>query len=113
MIAYGEAPGWKPERPRFRLGQLVLGWLLGAVALLVATKLVPGASDSTFRTALAVAALVALFNAVLPPLVAALRLPFTALLAGHGGADAVPAAVLASAAAWLTMAALDRRTAVA
>src|SRR5205823_4050611 len=64
--------------------QLVLGWLLGAVALLVATKLVPGASDSTFRAALAVAALVALFNAVLPPLVAALRLPFTALLGFFG-----------------------------
>ena len=79
-VAYGEAPGWKPERPRFRLGQLVLGWLLGAVALLVATELVPGASDSTFRTALVAAALVALLNAVLPPLVAALRLPFTALL---------------------------------
>ena len=79
-VAHGEAPGWKPERPRFRLGQLVLGWLLGAVALLVATELVPGASDSTFRTALVAAALVALLNAVLPPLVAALRLPFTALL---------------------------------
>jgi uncharacterized membrane protein YvlD (DUF360 family) len=79
-VAYGEAPGWQPERPRFRLGQLVLGWLLGAVALLVATELVPGASDSTFRTALFAAALVALLNAVLPPLVAALRLPFTALL---------------------------------
>ena len=79
-VAYGEAPGWKPERPRFRLGQLVLGWLFGAVALLVATELVPGASDSTFRTALVAAALVALLNAVLPPLVAALRLPFTALL---------------------------------
>jgi len=79
-VAHGEAPGWKPERPRFRLGQLVLGWLFGAVALLVATELVPGASDSTFRTALVAAALVALLNAVLPPLVAALRLPFTALL---------------------------------
>ena len=45
--AYGEAPGWTPERPRFRAGQLVLAWLLGAVSLLIATRLVPGASDST------------------------------------------------------------------
>jgi uncharacterized membrane protein YvlD (DUF360 family) len=42
--------------------------------------LVPGASDSTFRAALATAAALAVLNAVLPPLVAALRLPFTALL---------------------------------
>jgi uncharacterized membrane protein YvlD (DUF360 family) len=79
-VAYGEAPGWSPERPRFRLGQLVLGWLLGAVALLVATKLVPGSSTSTLRAAIAAAAVIALLNAVLPPLVAAVRLPFTALL---------------------------------
>jgi uncharacterized membrane protein YvlD (DUF360 family) len=78
--AYGEAPGWTPEKPRFRPWQLVLAWLLGAASLLVATKLVPGASDSTFRAALVVAALIALLNAVVPPLIAALRLPFTALL---------------------------------
>jgi uncharacterized membrane protein YvlD (DUF360 family) len=78
--AYGEAPAWTPERPRLRPGQLVLAWLLGAVSLVVATKLVPGASHSTFRAALVVAALLAVLNAILPPLVAALRLPFTALL---------------------------------
>ena len=81
---YGEAPGWTPEKPRFRPWQLVLAWLLGAASLLVATKLVPGASDSTFRAALAAAALIALLNAVLPPLVAALRLPFTALVGFFG-----------------------------
>jgi uncharacterized membrane protein YvlD (DUF360 family) len=78
--AYGEAPGWAPEKPRFQPGQLVLRWLLAAIALLVATKLVPGASDSTLRAALVTALLIAVLNAVLPPLVAALRLPFTALL---------------------------------
>jgi uncharacterized membrane protein YvlD (DUF360 family) len=83
-VAYGEAPGWTPERPRFRAGQLLLGWLLGAASLAVATKLVPGASDSTFRAALVAAALIALLNAVLPPLVAALRLPFTALVGFFG-----------------------------
>ena len=82
--AYGEAPGWQPEKPRFKAGQLVLGWLLGAVSLLVATKLVPGASDSTFRAALVTAALIAVLNALLPPLVAALRLPFTALVGFFG-----------------------------
>lgn len=42
------------------------------------------------------------------------RLPFTAvllaaLLVGTSGLDAVPAAALASVAAWLTMTALERR----
>jgi hypothetical protein len=34
---------------------------------------------------------------------------FAALLVGHDGADAVPAAVLAAAAAWMTAAVLDPR----
>jgi uncharacterized membrane protein YvlD (DUF360 family) len=78
--AYGERPAWTPERPRFRPGLLAVSWLFGAVSLLVATELVPGASDSTFRAALVVAAILAVLNAILPPVVAALRLPFTALL---------------------------------
>jgi uncharacterized membrane protein YvlD (DUF360 family) len=78
--SYGARPAWTPERPRFKPGELVLSWLLAAASLVVATKLVPGASDSTFQAALVVAALLALLNAILPPLVAALRLPFTALL---------------------------------
>jgi uncharacterized membrane protein YvlD (DUF360 family) len=81
---YGEAPGWKPEMPRFTLWQIALAWLLGAASLLVATKLIPGASDSTFRAALAAAAVIAVLNALLPPLVAALRLPFTALVGFFG-----------------------------
>lgn len=34
---------------------------------------------------------------------------FAALLVGHGGADTVPAAVLAAAAAWLTVKVLEQR----
>jgi len=79
-MAYGEAPGWRPERPRFGAAQLVLTWLLAATSLAIATKLVPGASDSTVRASIVAAAFIALLNAVLPPLVAALRVPFTALL---------------------------------
>ena len=36
---------------------------------------------------------------------------FAGLLVGHAGADAVPAAVLAAVAAWLTMRLLDTRAA--
>jgi uncharacterized membrane protein YvlD (DUF360 family) len=50
------------------------------VSLLVAAWLIPGASVSTLGAAMVAAAVIALLNAVLAPLVAALRLPFTALL---------------------------------
>jgi uncharacterized membrane protein YvlD (DUF360 family) len=78
--AYGAAPGWSPQRPRYRLPQVALSWLLAAISLLVATKLVPGASDSMLGAALILAALLGVLNAILPPIVAAIRLPFTALL---------------------------------
>ena len=58
----------------------MLAWLLGAVSLFVAALLVPGATVSSFGVALAAAAVIAVLNAVVPPLVAALRLPFMALL---------------------------------
>ena len=78
--AYGEAPSWRPERPSFSAGHLVLAWLLSAVSLLVAALLIPGADASSLGVAMAAAAVIAGLNAVLAPLVAALRLPFTALL---------------------------------
>ena len=46
----------------------------------VAAALVPGASVTDARGAFAAAAVIGLLNAVLPPVVAALRLPFTLLL---------------------------------
>ena len=78
---YGEFRAWAPERPRFRLLHLIVSWLVSALALLAAAAIVPGASIEGFWGALVVAAIVAALNAVLPPLLAALRLPFT-LVAG-------------------------------
>ena len=77
---YGETPSWIPDRPSFKVGPLALTWLLGALSLFVAALLVPGATVSSVRAALAAAAVIAVLNAVLPPVIAALRLPFTALL---------------------------------
>ena len=71
------AETWRPVRPRLRPMRLVLAWLASAVALLVAAGLVPGAEVRGFGGAVVVAAVVAVLNAILPPLVAALRLPFT------------------------------------
>jgi uncharacterized membrane protein YvlD (DUF360 family) len=77
---YGERPRWTPERPRIRPLALLLGWLLSALALLLAAEILPNASVSDYRGALIAVLAIAILNAVLPPLVAALRLPFMLLL---------------------------------
>jgi uncharacterized membrane protein YvlD (DUF360 family) len=71
---------WQPAKPQFRLGRLLLSWIIAALALLAAAAILPGASIEGFWGALLVAAVVAALNAVLPPLIAALRLPFTLVL---------------------------------
>ena len=68
---------WQPERPRFRPVRLVAAWLASALGLLLAAGLVPGADVRGFAGAVLVAAIVAVLNALLPPIIAALRLPFT------------------------------------
>jgi len=68
---------WQPERPRLRPVRLLLAWLASALGLLLAAAIVPGAEIRGFAGAVVVAAIVAVLNALLPPIVAALRLPFT------------------------------------
>jgi uncharacterized membrane protein YvlD (DUF360 family) len=70
---------WRPGRPRLKAVRLVCAWAISALALLVAAALVAGAHVNGFAGAVLVAAIIAVLNAVLPPLVAALRLPFTVL----------------------------------
>jgi uncharacterized membrane protein YvlD (DUF360 family) len=77
---FGEPLAWKPQAPKLRLSRLLAGWIVSALALLLAAAIIPGASVEGFWGALLVAAVVAALNAVLPPLVAALRLPFTLVL---------------------------------
>ena len=66
----------RPPPPR-RLFSLVVSWLVMGVALMVAAGLLPGVSVESFWGALLVAAIVAALNAVVPPVLAALRLPLT------------------------------------
>ena len=81
MAAGPESPvKWRPERPRLRPLRLLAAWLVSALAILVAAGLVPGADVRGFGGAVVVAAIVAVLNAVLPPVVAARRLPFTVAL---------------------------------
>jgi uncharacterized membrane protein YvlD (DUF360 family) len=75
--AYGEALEWHPEKPRLRPLRLVLGWLVSAASIAVAAWLLPGVALDQTGAAFVVALLVAVLNALLPPLIAALRLPFT------------------------------------
>jgi uncharacterized membrane protein YvlD (DUF360 family) len=77
---YGEQVTWQPERPRYHPVRVIVAWLLSAASLLIAARLVPGVSVEGFGGAFVAALLIAALNAVLPPFVAALRLPLMALL---------------------------------
>jgi uncharacterized membrane protein YvlD (DUF360 family) len=79
-IPYAEPVVWRPARPRIRLAHVLLSGFTAAVSLLGAAAVVPGVSAEGFWEALAVAIVVAVLNALLPPLLAAFRLPFTLLL---------------------------------
>ena len=68
---------WRPEPLRFRPVGVAAALANGAVALLIAAVILPGLSIAGITGALTVAALVGLLNLVFPPLVAALRVPFT------------------------------------
>ena len=85
---------WRPARPRFKLTQLLVSWLVAALALFVAAAILPGVRiPSFFPDAIAAAIVIGVLNALLPPLVAALRAPFTVAL-GFLLALAVNAVVL-------------------
>jgi uncharacterized membrane protein YvlD (DUF360 family) len=114
---YGERPAWKPEAPRLRPFRVLLTWLVSAGALLVAAEIVPHVSVTGFHGAVVAAALIALLNAVLPPIVAALRLPF-ALITGfvlvlvldalmlRAASDIAPGAIQVDSFGWALVAAL-------
>jgi len=77
---YAEPVRWKAARPRFRPLRLLLGLLVGAVAVIVSGLILPGVEVKTFLGALEAAVLIGVLNAILPPLVAALRLPLELVL---------------------------------
>jgi uncharacterized membrane protein YvlD (DUF360 family) len=72
---------WRPERLRIRPFRLLLAWAVSTAALILAAYVAPGVDVAGFWGALLVAAVVAVLNAILAPLLAAVRLPFT-LVAG-------------------------------
>lgn len=74
---YGEQPRWQPVPPRLRLGRLLLAWIVAAASLAVAAWIVPGVDLGGAVAAFLVVLFVGIVNAILPPVLAALRLPFT------------------------------------
>jgi uncharacterized membrane protein YvlD (DUF360 family) len=77
---YGRSTGWQGERPRLELFPLIVSWLATGFAFMVAAGILPGVSIDGFWGALVVAAIVAALNAVIPPVLAAVRLPLTLVL---------------------------------
>ncbi len=77
---YGQSTAWQPERPRLRLFPLLVSWLATGAALMVAAAVLPGVHIDSFWGALVIAVVVAALNAVIPPVLAALRLPLTLVL---------------------------------
>src|SRR5579872_4583470 len=62
--------------------KILLHWIIGALAVLVAAYLVPGITVSSFVTALIVAALLAVLNILLKPILVILTLPINILTLG-------------------------------
>ena len=90
---YAESLEWRPAAPRWRLRQSVVSLLVAAVAVWVAAAVLPGVHINSFEGAVLAAAAVGVLNAVLPPVVAALRLPYTLVL-GFLAVLAIDAAIL-------------------
>jgi uncharacterized membrane protein YvlD (DUF360 family) len=77
---FGARPRWEPTKPRLRPLQLLLAWVVAAASVHVAAALIPDVELKDIGGAFLVAAVIAVVNSVLPPLVAGLRLPFTLVL---------------------------------
>jgi uncharacterized membrane protein YvlD (DUF360 family) len=80
MAEYGETVTWQPEKPQFKASRLLTAWLAAAFSFWVAAAILPGVDVDGVLGALVVAAVLAALNALVPPLLAALRLPFTLAL---------------------------------
>jgi uncharacterized membrane protein YvlD (DUF360 family) len=74
---WGRDVRWEPSRPQLRPARLLLSWLVAALSLMIAAQLIPGASVEGFWGALGVALAIGILNAIISPLLAAIRLPFT------------------------------------
>ena len=76
---YGEQVRWEPATPRLGVLRTLVSWAVAAASVWAAAAIVPGVALEQTGAAFLVAAVLAVLNAVLPPVLAALRLPFMLL----------------------------------
>lgn len=69
---------------RSPLAQLLLRWLVLALGVMLATRIVPGISCQDGATLVAVVLLLSFFNAILKPLMVLFTLPFIVVTLGLG-----------------------------
>src|SRR6478735_1971592 len=74
--AYGETVVWEPHTPKSDPLRLIVSWAILGLSVLVAAALVPGVALEKPGAGLLVALALAFLNAIIPPVFAALRLPF-------------------------------------
>src|SRR3954454_285055 len=90
---YGEAVKWEPVGPKFSLVRVLVSWAILTGAVYVAAGLTPGVALERPGAGALVALSLAFLNAVIPPILAALRLPFMVAV-GFIGILLVDAALL-------------------
>ncbi len=73
---FGETVKWEPATPRIGLLRLLVAWGILTISVYIAAGLTPGVALDTPGAGALVALSLALLNAVVPPVLAALRLPF-------------------------------------
>jgi len=74
---HGLAPRRADVVPRLRVTRLVVSLIVNAVSVIIAAWILPGLEVGDFWKAVLAAAVIGVLNAVLSPLVAAVRLPYT------------------------------------
>ena len=92
-MGYAHEVVWEPSRPRLNPVRLVVALLVGALSVWFASIVLSGVHVNSFLGALEAAVFIGIGNAILPPLVAAVRLPFT-LVSGFLIVLAVDVAIL-------------------
>ena len=78
--AYDEPLAWEPEPLRRSPVSLLIALAVAAVSVAVGAWVAPGVKLDGALDAVIVAAVLAVFNALIPPIIGALRLPFTFVL---------------------------------
>ena len=74
--SYAQRPHWEPAKLRLNPLRLAAWWVVSAASVWLAAVIVPGFELNGVGAAFLVAAVLAVLNAIVPPLIAAMRLPY-------------------------------------